>query len=71
VQWWNTLHQPDSITLTAAPAMPASMLLPLLVTALGFTFGFAAIVNARLLAALMEQRLRARVLAEATRAAAA
>ena len=60
VRWWNTLHQPDSITLTAAPTMPAAMLLPLLVTALGMTFGFAAIVNVRLRAAVMERRLRAR-----------
>lgn len=62
VQWWNTLHQPDSITLTAAPTMPAAMLAPLLVSALGFTFGFAAIVNARLRAALIERKLRARML---------
>ncbi len=61
VQWWNTLHQPDSITLTAAPTMPAAMLAPLLVSALGFTFGFAAIVNARLRAALIERRLVARM----------
>ena len=65
VRWWNTLHQPDSITLTAAPTVPAAMLAPLLVTALGATFGFAAIVNARLRAAVMERRLRARALASA------
>ena len=58
VQWWNTLHQPDSITLTGAPTMSTSMLWPLLVSALGFSFGFAAIVMARLRAAVMEQRLR-------------
>lgn len=64
VQWWNTLHQPDSITLTAAPTMPGAMLWPLLVSALGFTFGFAAIVNARLRAAVIERKLQARLRAE-------
>ena len=63
VRWWNTLHQADSITFTAAPTMPASMLLPLLVTAGGFSFGFAAVVNARLRAAIIERKLRARTLA--------
>jgi heme exporter protein C len=63
VQWWNTLHQPASITLTGAPTMSLSMLWPLLVSAIGFSFGFAAIVMARLRAALMEQRLRALMLA--------
>ncbi len=58
VQWWNTLQQPDSITLTGAPTMSLSMLWPLLVSTLGFSFGFAAIVVARLRAAVMEQRLR-------------
>lgn len=65
VQWWNTLHQPDSITLTAAPAMSLSMLWPLLVTALGFSFAFAAIVVARLRAAILEQRIRAAMLRRA------
>ncbi len=35
VEWWNTLHQPASFTLTEKPAMPAEMWLPLLVMALG------------------------------------
>ena len=65
VNWWNTLHQPDSITLTGAPTMSMTMLGPLFVTALGFTFGFAAIVNARLRAAIMERRCRSLLLAEA------
>jgi heme exporter protein C len=35
VEWWNTLHQPASFTLTEKPAMPAEMWLPLLVMSLG------------------------------------
>ena len=58
VQWWNTLHQPDSITLTGAPTMSLSMLWPLLVSMLGFSFGFAALVVARLRASILETRLR-------------
>ena len=36
VVWWNTLHQGDTFRLTAAPSMPPSMYLPLLVMVLGF-----------------------------------
>ena len=31
VDWWNTLHQPSSITLTAAPTIHYSMLVPLII----------------------------------------
>jgi heme exporter protein C len=65
VDWWNTLHQPASITLTGAPTMAPSMLWPLLVSALGFSFAFAAIVVARLQAAVMERRIRGLLLARA------
>ncbi len=69
VQWWNTLHQPDSITLTGAPTMDGRMLWPLLVSALGFTAGFAAICCARLRAAVTERRIRALLMAQADRLA--
>jgi heme exporter protein C len=59
VDWWNTLHQPATITLLGAPTMYVGMLWPLLVSALGFSLGFAAIVIARLRAAVMERRIRA------------
>lgn len=58
VQWWNTLHQPDSITLTGAPTMSSSMLWPLGLSMLGISLGFSAIVIARLRAAVMESRVR-------------
>jgi heme exporter protein C len=35
VDWWSTLHQPASFTLTKKPSMPPEMWLPLLVMALG------------------------------------
>jgi heme exporter protein C len=36
VEWWNTLHQPASITLTAAPTIHSSMLAPLLIMFFSF-----------------------------------
>lgn len=65
VQWWNTLHQPDSITLTGAPTMYITMLWPLFVCALGFSLVFAALVTARLRAAVMERRIRALLMVRA------
>ena len=63
VDWWNTLHQPASITLTGVPSMYMGMLLPLFVAAIGYSLVFAAIVTARLRAAVMEQRIRSLLLA--------
>lgn len=40
VDWWNTLHQPASVLRMEGPAMPASMLTPLLVMALAMTLLF-------------------------------
>jgi len=37
VNWWNTLHQPASVTRLDAPAIHSSILIPLLVMAVGFT----------------------------------
>lgn len=47
VEWWNTLHQPATFTLTERPAMPAEMWLPLLVMLLGFYCFFIALVLMR------------------------
>jgi len=37
VDWWNTLHQPATISFTGAPTMYVGMLWPLLLAALGYT----------------------------------
>ena len=37
VEWWNTLHQPSSITLTSAPTIHYTMLIPLLIMLIGLT----------------------------------
>lgn len=36
VDWWNTLHQPATFTITEKPAMPPEMWMPLLVMVLAF-----------------------------------
>lgn len=71
VDWWNTLHQPASISLTGAPSMYVGMLLPLFVAAIGYTFVFAAILVARMRAAVMERRAHGLMLARAMAEAAA
>ena len=35
VDWWSTLHQPSSITLTSAPSIHYTMLIPLIIMFLG------------------------------------
>jgi heme exporter protein C len=35
VDWWNTLHQPSSITLTSAPTIHYTMLVPLIIMFVG------------------------------------
>lgn len=47
VDWWNTLHQPASVTRLDAPGIHQSMLVPLLVMALGFTLFFAYVLLVR------------------------
>ncbi len=48
VEWWRTLHQPASFTLSEAPAMPPEMWLPLLVNVLGLYCLFGANLISRL-----------------------
>ncbi|MFU8815329.1 MAG: heme ABC transporter permease [Pseudomonadales bacterium] len=48
VDWWLTLHQPATFTLTAAPSMPPEMWLPLAVNVVGLYCFFGANLLARL-----------------------
>lgn len=59
VEWWHTLHQGPSITLTKSAIDPA-MLLPLLVSLAGFTLVFGGVVLMRMRTALARQRTAAR-----------
>ena len=59
VDWWNTLHQPASVTRFDAPAVHVDILWPLLISGLGFGLAFAAIVLLRMRTGLIERRVRA------------
>ena len=41
VDWWQTLHQPSTFTITSSPSMSPDMYLPLLVCLIGFYLFFA------------------------------
>ena len=41
VDWWNTLHQPASISTPGAPGMPPEILWPLLMMVAAYSFLFA------------------------------
>jgi len=63
VDWWNTLHQPASVSRFARPALHADFLYPLLVMGLGFTLLFFALTLTRMQMEILRQRARARHLA--------
>lgn len=58
VDWWNTLHQPASLTRLAAPSIDPSMLKPLLVMAIGFMLLFKALAFMRLETEIFRRRKR-------------
>ena len=59
VDWWFTLHQPASFTLTERPAMPVEMWAPLLVMVLGFYSWFAFTWILRLRLEVLQRESRA------------
>ena len=60
VVWWNSLHQPPSITVGKS-AIEATFLVPLLVSTVGFSLLFGGIVLARMRALLAETQAEARL----------
>lgn len=56
VDWWNTLHQPASLTRFAKPAIDGAMLFPLLSMTVGFTALFTALVCIRLKTAIAKRK---------------
>ncbi len=58
VDWWNTLHQPASLTRIGLPAIDPAMLLPLLLMALGFMTFFATVLFLRIRVEIAEARIR-------------
>lgn len=68
VVWWNSLHQPPSLTMGKS-AIDGAYLVPLLVSALGFSLLFGGIVLARMRALLAETQAEARLRRRALEAA--
>ncbi len=60
VLWWNSLHQPPSITIGKS-AMAAEFLIPLLVSTAGFSLLFGGVVLARMRTILADQQAEARL----------
>lgn len=70
VDWWNTLHQPASVVKMSGPAIHSSMLIPLLLMAVGFTFYFCAMLLVRMRTLMLARRARGLTLARIHDAAA-
>jgi heme exporter protein C len=58
VQWWNTLHQGASVSLTRAPSMATTMLWGMLIMALAFWMYSIAVVLHRLRSIILERERR-------------
>ncbi len=67
VVWWNSLHQPPSIT-AGNSAIDATFLWPLLIATLGFSLLFGGIVLTRMRALLAEMQAEARLRRKAMQA---
>lgn len=60
VVWWNSLHQPPSITLGKS-SIDATFLVPLMIAALGFSLLFGGVILARMRTLLAEIQTEARL----------
>jgi heme exporter protein C len=65
VIWWNSLHQAPTVMQLAKPAMPAAMLVPLLMMLAGFTLLFGALLLLRLRAEVLRRERSASWVREA------
>lgn len=58
VDWWNTLHQPASVSRLAKPAMDAVFLYPLLTMAVGFSLFFFTVHLMKMRNEILKRRIR-------------
>ncbi len=58
VDWWNTLHQPASISSFQGPAIHISILIPLLIMALGFTTYYFTVLIMRVQREILSRKIR-------------
>jgi heme exporter protein C len=59
VDWWNTLHQSESVFRMGGPTIDVSMLVPLLVMGVGYLLLFKTLLLVRMRTALNERKARA------------
>ncbi len=59
VYWWNTLHQPSTLTRLGKPTMSGDMLWPLLTMLFAFTLYFGAVLMVRLRAEILARERNA------------
>jgi len=65
VDWWNTLHQPATISKLDRPSMDPSMMAPLLLMFVGFLAYYVLILTIRLRSDILARRIRNLRLAQA------
>jgi heme exporter protein C len=65
VVWWNSLHQGSTLSLSATDNIATAMLIPLLLSILGFTLYFAAILLVRLRGEILRRERSASWIREA------
>ena len=58
VDWWNTLHQPASISKLSSPSIDISMLIPLIIMTLAFILIGFQIAMIRLRSEILERKLQ-------------
>ena len=66
VEWWHTLHQPASVLRLDGPSIHISMLMPLLLMAVGFTAFFVVLLLIRVKSALLAKKIRVLRLVQAS-----
>ncbi|MCB1515518.1 MAG: heme ABC transporter permease [Hyphomicrobiaceae bacterium] len=69
VDWWNTLHQPASVVKIDGPAIHSSILVPLVVNAVGFSLLFFALHMKAMRNEVLRRRVKALRMAEVEQAA--
>lgn len=57
VDWWQTLHQPSTFTITSSPSMSPDMYIPLLVCLIGFYLFFAYMLTLNLRNVVIEREI--------------
>ncbi len=59
VDWWNTLHQPASVSKMGMPSIDPHMLLPLMLMAVGYTTFYVTVLLVRVKGEILAAKIRA------------